>query len=188
MHGPLTLKIKKMKTYVLTVSKTFPKNHKQAGKETDFVKKIQAAIDCTEDCGGECNICSSRNFKELKKLHTIRANYELWKKRIDEVNAGNAVLSIRYWSGRPYYTKQVEICQLGKDSGCGVQALIFTDKTLHSATAFGPEYPNPTWYLGVNIGGLAKNDGLSELDFVEWFKKYDLSKPMAIIHFTDFRY
>ena len=166
MHGPLTLKIKKMKTYVLTVSQTFPKTHKRAGEETGFIDKIKGGV----------------------KPHTIRANYELWKKRIDEVNAGNAVLSIRYWSGRPYYTKQVEICQLGKDSGCGVQALIFTDKTLLGATACGPEYPNPTWYFGLNIGGLAKNDGLSELDFVEWFKKYDLSKPMAIIHFTDFRY
>ena len=25
-------------------------------------------------------------------------------------------------------------------------------------------------------------------DFKEWFKGYDLSKPMAIIHFTAFRY
>lgn len=177
-----------MKTYVITVSRNFPVKHPRAGQPTYFVDQIESTIYCTDKCEGECNICSCRHFIELKKIHTIRANYDLWKKRIDEVNAGNAVLSIRYWSGRPYYTKQVEICQLGKDSGCGVQALIFTDKTLHSATACGPEYPNPTWYFGLNIGGLAKNDGLSEIDFMEWFKKYDLSKPMAIIQFTKFRY
>ena len=35
---------------------------------------------------------------------------------------------------------------------------------------------------------LAKNDGLSLDDFKAWFKSYDLSQPMAIIHFTSFRY
>ena len=35
---------------------------------------------------------------------------------------------------------------------------------------------------------LAKNDGLSLEEFKEWFKGYDLSQPMAIIHFTRFRY
>jgi hypothetical protein len=35
---------------------------------------------------------------------------------------------------------------------------------------------------------IALNDGLSFADFKAWFQDYDLSKPMAIIHFTDFRY
>lgn len=35
---------------------------------------------------------------------------------------------------------------------------------------------------------LANNDGLSKEDWQEWFRGYDLSKPMAIIHFTKFRY
>jgi len=35
---------------------------------------------------------------------------------------------------------------------------------------------------------IARNDGLSFDDFEEWFKDYDLSKPMAIIHYSDFRY
>ncbi len=35
---------------------------------------------------------------------------------------------------------------------------------------------------------LARNDGLSLEDWEAWFKDYDLSKPMAIIHFTPFRY
>lgn len=161
--GPLTLKINKMKTYVLTVSKTFPKTHKRAGEETGFIDKIKGGV----------------------KLHTIRANYELWKKRAEEINSGNAILSLRYWSGNPYRSKQIEFAQLDEIE---VQALIFPEKTLLSATACGPEYPNPTWYFGVNIGELAKNDGLSVADFVEWFRKYDLSKPMAIIHFTDFKY
>lgn len=34
---------------------------------------------------------------------------------------------------------------------------------------------------------IAKNDGLSFEDFCEWFK-VRTNNPMAIIHFTDFRY
>jgi len=32
------------------------------------------------------------------------------------------------------------------------------------------------------------NDGLSFDDWLDWFKDYDLTKPMAIIHFTPMRY
>ena len=35
-----------------------------------------------------------------------------------------------------------------------------------------------------NIEDLAKHDGLSFEDWREWFKGYDLSEPLAIIHFT----
>jgi hypothetical protein len=41
---------------------------------------------------------------------------------------------------------------------------------------------------GFKLDYLAKNDGLSLDDFKEWFKGYDLSKPLALIHFTKFRY
>ena len=49
------------------------------------------------------------------------------------------------------------------------------------------------WFINDKVNDvlsetLAKNDGLSDDDFREWFKKIDFSKPMAIIHFTDFRY
>lgn len=40
----------------------------------------------------------------------------------------------------------------------------------------------------IDLDTLAQNDGLSYEDFEEWFKNYDFSKPMAIIHFTKFRY
>ena len=40
----------------------------------------------------------------------------------------------------------------------------------------------------VTIYDLAANDGLSTNDWLDWFKNYDLTKPMAIIHFTKFRY
>lgn len=36
------------------------------------------------------------------KRHTIRANYEFWAKRFEKIAAGEAVLSIREWVGKPY--------------------------------------------------------------------------------------
>ena len=38
------------------------------------------------------------------------------------------------------------------------------------------------------LENIAYNDGLSFEDWKEWFKKYDISKKLAIIHFTKFRY
>lgn len=165
-----------MKTHVLIVSRTFPKTHKRAGEETNFIDKIEIGL----DIGKYCNL----PFPPYDpKLHTIRGNYELWEKRIKEVQEGKAILSLRYWSGKPYNSKQFEFCQLDKDSGIGVQELIWTiDNSLNS---------RPMIYDSCNqidCNNLAKNDGLSLEDFKEWFRGYDLSKPMAIIHFTDFRY
>jgi predicted ribonuclease YlaK len=35
---------------------------------------------------------------------------------------------------------------------------------------------------------IAKNDGLSLVDMVARFKGYNIAEPMALIHFTNFRY
>lgn len=149
---------KKIKTYVLTVSKTFPKTHIKSGESTGFVNKI-----------------SNLFTPEGTKIHTIRANYELWEKRAKEINEGNAVLSIRCWWDKPYKSRQFEICRLER---IGVQKLTFQNMIFFNKID-GKENL---------ISEISKNDGLDVPDFIEWFKNYDLSKPMAIIHFTDFRY
>jgi hypothetical protein len=176
----------KTKTYVITVSRTFPKTHARAGENTYFVQKIrnalhdykESSVDCYDENGNEtCVLIRER------KIHTIRGNYELWEKRMAEVQKGNAVISLRYWSGKPYNSKQVEICQLDKGSGCGVQELSFLNSNFSDPIVLQSKH-NP--HLTRDM--LAINDGLSLDDFKEWFKGYDLSKPMAIIHFTNFRY
>lgn len=159
-----------MKTHVLLVSKNFPKTHPRSGESTGFVEAIKDLF----------------QYKEATKIHTIRANYDWWEKRINEVNDGKAVLSIRYWTGKPYNSKQEEILCLTK---VGIQSLSAPDWIL-------PEnrinklcvWNNYNLGKGLMIEELAKNDGLSIQDFKDWFKGYDLSKPMAIIHFTIFRY
>ncbi len=119
-----------------------------------------------------------RSFLNGKKIHTIRGNFSLWEKRLKEVQEGRAVLSIRQWTGKPYQSKQVEIARLTAEDGVGIQELKLTDLS------------RPTTINGqrIELPLLAQNDGLSFNDWFNWFIGYDLSKPLAIIHFTKFRY
>ena len=157
-----------MKTYVITLSRHFLANHKRAGEETHFKEKFLLGQGLTD-----------YDTPSMAKIHTIRANYSLWEKRIKEVREGRAVLSIRQWTGKPYRSKQVKIATLTAENGVGVQKLEFYNNTLglcHIGIVYQRKYE------------LAHYDGLSFEDWEEWFKGYDLSKPMAIIHFTKFRY
>jgi hypothetical protein len=159
-----------MKTYVITLSRCFPAKHSKAGEPTQFRDAFYAGQ--VFNRGSEC-------LYVRPKLHTIRANYPLWEKRIKEVQEGYAVLSIRQWTGKPYRSKQVEIATLTAENGVGLQRLEFTDCRLRFP------YIDSEWTTMVL---LAKNDGLSLNDWVEWFGGYNFSEPMAIIHFTKFRY
>lgn len=148
--------MEKKKTYVLTLSEFFPKIHSKAGMPTNFKEK----------------------FLKKEKLHTIRANYPLWKKRIKEVQDGRAILSIRQWTGKPYASKQVEIARLAAKDCVGIQKLEIFD-LMRPAKVDGRL---------VDLMDLARNDGLPFSDWYHWFRDYDIIKPLAIIHFTKFRY
>lgn len=176
---------KNMKTYVLALSRHFPANHKRAGEETHFKEKFllgQGCPDCAspQDLSGinisDCNSCV--RACSFPKLHTIRANYSLWEKRINEVQEERAVLSIRQWGGNPYRSKQEEIAKLTAADGVGIQRLDIFDLM------------RPVKVDGrlVDLMDLAHNDGLSFSDWYDWFRLADVKKPMAIIHFTKFRY
>lgn len=142
-----------MKTYVLMLSERFPITHKRAGEPTHFISKI----------------------KNGEKIHTIRANYDLWKKRIDEINNGLAMLSVRIWDDKPYKSKQIEKFQFIAETGISIQKL---DNP--SNFCFAPVDGKKM----INWSEIAQNDGLSFDDFCDWFNIRS-SKPMAIIHFTD---
>lgn len=146
-----------MKTYVITLSKVFPKGHPKQGEPTHF-----------------------REAFRTKKLHTIRANFPLWKKRITEVQEGKACLSVRQWTGAPYRSKQEEIARLTAQDGVKVQMVKFRGNDLADPRLAAK------WHL--NPKTLAANDGLTFEDWQEWFKDYDRSQPLAIIQFTDFYY
>lgn len=147
-----------MKIYYLTLSQQFPSYMPNAGEPTEF-----------KDA-----------FAKHQKIHTIRANYEFWRKRFEKIAAGEACLSIREWVGKPYGkgSTQRELCRLSREDGIGIERLMFDKSLLLPHVNYKP----------VGIGNLANNDGLSLDDWKEWFKHYDLKKPLAVIHFTNFRY
>lgn len=152
----------KKSTYPITLSKKFPTKHPRHGQPTDFRTK----------------------FEERAKIHTIRANFPLWKDRFERIFVGNAVLSIRQWSEKPYHSKQELVADLGIKDAIGIQELVFVDGDINKPHIV--KYPDQL--IPVTIYDLATNDGLSVEDWLDWFKGYDLNKPLAVIHFTDYRY
>lgn len=176
--------MEKKKTYVLILSKNYPNGHSNKLYPTYFREKFllgQGCPDCNtpQDLSGEnvsnCNSCVRAGF--LIKLHTIRTNYPLWKRRIKEIQEGIAVLSIRQWIRTPYRSKQIEIAQLAAENGINIQKLQFDGEGIPSIEGK---------YIDSEV--LANNDGMSLKYWKEWLKSYDTQEPLAIIHFTRFIY
>jgi hypothetical protein len=142
-----------MKTYVLMVAKTYPAYHSKGGQLTKFMLKIW----------------------DNEKLHTFRANYELWVKRAENINAGLAILSVRQWTDKPYRSKQKQ--EFTQTKLTIQKAELIDNNTMRID---GKHYD-------LSDGYIANNDGLSLNDFREWFKKYP-KKPLALIHFTNLKY
>lgn len=142
----MNMKSKKVmkKTYVLMLSQSFPTKHPRSGNPTGFRKK----------------------FLSGEKRHTIRANFPLWAKRIHEVQQGEAVISVRQWEARPYFSRQITIGCLTAESGTGIQKLTFQlDRDGCASFNFfdiDGKYPE--------LKELAANDGLSADDWKEWFR------------------
>jgi len=162
--------MKKVRTYIITLSQYFPKTHERYGTETYFREKLALGLQGRGVKGG--------------KFHTIRANYQLWRERFDEILRGEAILSVRQWTGKPYRSKMRKIIDFTKDDGIGIQRLDFEDGDIFQVNIDGQKF-EPTKETLENI---AANDGLSYEDWREWFKNYDLSHPLAIIQFTKYRY
>jgi len=105
------------------------------------------------------------------KIHTIRQNYDFWKKF-----EGQEV-ALFTWEGKPYRSKQKVFCVKRIVS---VQAMYFTGVRI---------FKDKEKKEGLNFNEVANKDGLSTQDFRIWFcnNEYRPGK-MAILHFTDFRY
>lgn len=145
------MKKEKLKTHVLMLSKKFVGNHPKKGQDTNFIQNIANGF----------------------KIHTIRLNCELWKKRIDEVNQGKAVISLRQWIDKPYRSKQEAIKIITKGL-VGYEVMNLSKLSTEE-----------------ELTHIAGNDGLSKEDFIAWFGGMDevmKDKEVVVIHFTDFRY
>jgi len=169
---------KSLKQIVLILSSQFMKEHPRAGEPTYFRESILLRV---ED--GEMPFIMDDGTALFPKGHTCRSDYEGWVDKIEQVNRGEAVLRVVCWSGIPYRSKWKEIIILTKEDGVGVQKLTF-----HNSIVSFPRIDNEGSITAIIPNRLANNDGLDIKDFKSWFKSYDLSKPLAIIHFTKFRY
>lgn len=178
------MKAPKLVHYEVAVSPRFPSTHISKGEPTYFIEKILIGILGEQEYNKiHDNDCTGF----IPKLHTCRKNYRLWEKRMKKVQTGRAVIDLFYWElagGRftPGNTKVVFLT-LDNNSGCGVQQVNFIDLNIERPFIFGQGINSRNHFYEI-----AKNDGLSLGDFKSWFKGYDLSKPMAIIQFTKFRY
>ncbi|MCM1170096.1 MAG: hypothetical protein NC324_09200 [Bacteroides sp.] len=84
-----------------------------------------------------------------------------WQQIAEEVNAGKRVISLRYWTGKPYRSPQKEIKRLTSVSTQEVTMFNLTT----GMEAFVDGKP-------VEIAYLAANDGLSFRAFEAWFRPY----------------
>lgn len=142
-----------MKTYVIMLSMVFPKGHIRQGEPTEFREKLLSG----------------------EKIHTIRTNFPLWKQRIEEVENGEACISLRQWQDKPYRSKQIEIARLTKEDGVGIECISLPP--IGQLPASLDSFPE-----------LDTHDGLDRLDWLSWFEQAPRNQPLPIIHFTPFRY
>ncbi len=145
-------------------------------KKKTYVLMISEAFPAYHNRAGEKTGFEEKIESGLK-IHTIRQNLELWQKRAKVINSGNGVLSIRKWSDKPYRSKHIELFQFNK----------ITVQKIESTQIGWVVDGDLKTYKVLPTHIIAKNDGLSHNDFVNWFKgcKNILG---CIIHFTDFRY
>lgn len=145
---------------IVSLCRVFPKGHRKAGEATDFEDKV----------------------KDGRKIHTIRYNdNDVWAKRYKDIMEGRKYLSLRQWTGRPYNSEQREIAKVEK---IGLQKVTMTYSS-------GDSLPQ-VWIDGKpqDIEAVAKNDGMTVEEFVEWFfgnSKENIFEGV-VIQFTDFKY
>jgi len=139
----------------LLFSRTFPKSHPRAGDPTHFIQSM----------------------KDGMKTHTIRANTKKHFKDGD-------LVSMRYWSGKPYASKQIEFAR------CKLRLEGIT--LVNDGGVVSGAVPSRVLRGRHEIIRLASNDGLNADDFIMWFfptvKKDIMSFNGDILHFVDMEF
>lgn len=141
----------------ITFSKEYPKGHGKAGQPTWFIQKILHSLVTP-------GYQPATEIGWPAKFHTIRAG--------NRIKLGETI-SLRYWTDKPYRSKQAEICKVKVIS---LWQFVVTESNYY---VDGNQYTLPELTI------LAKNDGLEVSDFEEWFamhpkKKGDVFKGQII--------
>lgn len=175
-----------METYTLAFSKIFPEYHIRKGQDTGFREKVKNSLRQIKKMNSDMEeyvyafwyfYRSDDTFKW--KIHTIRSDYYSWNEKFEKIKRDDAILSLKEVTGSSYI-KQRKIKNLSIKDNIGIQKLQFHN----SLKYFDIDGKASTFPINL----LAFNDGLSFKDWESWFNHYDISKPLAIIHLTEFRY
>lgn len=161
---------------VITFARSFPAYHPKAGQQTDFVRKlwkgfveselisISKASELSRETGlGDLNFVDvARKYmynSDHPKFHTIRAGSR-WK-------AGE-YFSPRVWSGKPYNSPQIIIAPDIKIEKVW-DVLIDGHKRRMNVSISGKK--DNGYRTLIPLSDVAKNDGLTNEDFEDWFNK-----------------
>jgi hypothetical protein len=117
-----------------------------------------------------------------RKIHTIRQNYNFWKRH------DGKTCTIRTWEGRPYRSKQRDICQ----KTIYVQPILITHDETSNGNKILPRFLGKnggidTFILAMNDGFFDDKRNVCEDDFIDWFYDYP-DGVLAVLHFTEYRY
>lgn len=140
---------------VMIVSRTFPKHHKRAGEDTNFVPKIWNSLGypgkiTMKGLEDEFYSWQHKEMNPYDKNHTVRAG-SYWKE--------GELMSLRVWSGTPYRSKQIKIYEDLSIKKIYKLEIISTDNGI--LFIFDGEL--------IDIRKLAHNDGLNVADLHSWF-------------------
>jgi hypothetical protein len=102
------------------------------------------------------------------KIHTVRKNYDYWKRFEGQY------MALFIWEGKPYRSKQKVFC---------VKRLVSVQRINHAGQGrFCIEGRH------TSLSDIIKNDGFKgKEEFIRWFIEYPPGE-FAILQFTEFRY
>lgn len=133
---------------VITFSRVFPSYHEKAGEPTYFVEQLYNSLFSKNNLMDYPEGIEINDHITGVKKHTIR-NGNRWK-------VGDK-FSPRVWSGTPYKTKQIILCndvEIKKIFDIEInKGVLCIDGKMHT-----------------DISELAQNDGLTEIELLGWFK------------------
>jgi len=150
-----------------TFSRTFPVGHDSAGNKTLFVEKILNTLDINYSSISYKNWLINNNpnidektindfFDNLEqtdktKSHTVRKGQSIKK---------GELVSFRVWSEKPYRSKQIKFAP-------DIKVNIFPVKFDDLGFVYLNDSPDYLKHDKQSI--LAKNDGLTNIEFMNWF-------------------
>ena len=154
---------------IIRFSRVFPKYHPKAGQPTHFIEKIYKSLflmKCVPNEIKDFNFSIMNDDSIGAKHHTIRSGNR-WK-------VGDK-FSPRVWSGKPYNSKQIILCddieiksvydfKITTENDDGEHDWSFVEFLGNHYTAYG--YGGYDAEIMVEI---AKNEGLEISDFYDWF-------------------